>query len=457
MDSIDYLIDLDIDFPMVKPTSIMLNRANQNSVRFIFKVRRNTMELDYLQYTKAETVFLKPDKTNVVGSTSIDSTGITYPLSQELFEKPGMITGYLTLFQDDTIIATLYFKFVVVSDLINGDDIKGSYIARLEDIINELSGLTTGIQEDLDQMLSEAQNDKAEFLDTLNDMVSQARDILDNLTDDLNLFLPDITEAGTFFGPATIDSKGRITEITPIQAGDLPVIPWNKISNVPNTIETLGISNAWISQRNVPNQLTILEWANSRYTSTSALVSAGQTLMEASDCPPELSDYEKQLVVFCDADGLRRTVFAFSYSTDQSLLKKIYKRYIFDSEWIGDWVVIGDPVVSWNNITDLPTTIQGFGITNGLHTENGLVNGGIGVTSATNNIAYGGQAGPVEFQTANGGAVAITFHRPGAFACNFGLDTDNLLKIGGYSMGEVAYVICHSGNLASLLSALPVI
>ena len=43
----------------------------------------------------------------------------------------------------------------------------------------------------------------------------------------------------------------------------------------------------------------------------------------------------------------------------------------------------------------------------------------------------------------------ITFHRPGAYAVRFGLDTDNVLKVGGWSMGNVAYRIWHSGNMGS--------
>jgi hypothetical protein len=45
-----------------------------------------------------------------------------------------------------------------------------------------------------------------------------------------------------------------------------------------------------------------------------------------------------------------------------------------------------------------------------------------------------------------GGAAMMTFHRPGAWAVNFGLDTDNQLKVGGWSMGANAYTLWHSGN-----------
>ncbi|WP_211465710.1 hypothetical protein [Collimonas silvisoli] len=40
----------------------------------------------------------------------------------------------------------------------------------------------------------------------------------------------------------------------------------------------------------------------------------------------------------------------------------------------------------------------------------------------------------------------MTFHRPGAFAVHFGLDANNDLSVGGYSMGANAYKLWHAGN-----------
>lgn len=47
---------------------------------------------------------------------------------------------------------------------------------------------------------------------------------------------------------------------------------------------------------------------------------------------------------------------------------------------------------------------------------------------------------------ATAGAATIAFHRPGAYAVHFGLDTDNKLKVGGHSLGAAAYSIYHEGN-----------
>ena len=70
----------------------------------------------------------------------------------------------------------------------------------------------------------------------------------------------------------------------------------------------------------------------------------------------------------------------------------------------------------------------------------------LGNTSASGqSIAYVGAGGP-EVYSAGGGAAMISFHRPSAFAVNFGLDSDNQLKVGGWSMGAASYKIWHEGN-----------
>ena len=59
-----------------------------------------------------------------------------------------------------------------------------------------------------------------------------------------------------------------------------------------------------------------------------------------------------------------------------------------------------------------------------------------------------GSLGMVEIQgvTSDAGSAAfMTFHRPGAFAAYFGLDTDNTFKVGGWSMGANSYKILHEG------------
>ena len=44
------------------------------------------------------------------------------------------------------------------------------------------------------------------------------------------------------------------------------------------------------------------------------------------------------------------------------------------------------------------------------------------------------------------GSATFAFHRPGVYAVHFGLDTDNRLKVGGWSLGANAYAIYHENN-----------
>jgi hypothetical protein len=57
--------------------------------------------------------------------------------------------------------------------------------------------------------------------------------------------------------------------------------------------------------------------------------------------------------------------------------------------------------------------------------------------------------GPLMLSNAgnNHASAVITLHRDGLFGCHLGIDTDNQLKIGGWSMGRVAHRIYHEGNI----------
>lgn len=89
-----------------------------------------------------------------------------------------------------------------------------------------------------------------------------------------------------------------------------------------------------------------------------------------------------------------------------------------------------------------------------------IISGGDGVSSvilnfnsAVSAIANStGGLGAIEINSSwhggayqSGAASFITFNRTGDFACYFGLDTDNQLKIGGWSLGANAYRIIHEG------------
>ena len=71
-------------------------------------------------------------------------------------------------------------------------------------------------------------------------------------------------------------------------------------------------------------------------------------------------------------------------------------------------------------------------------------------------IANAGQESPgleIYGTAAGSNAAFMTFHRPGAYAIKLGLDTDNVMKIGGWSAsagGPAAWPIWHTGNLTNL-------
>jgi hypothetical protein len=78
------------------------------------------------------------------------------------------------------------------------------------------------------------------------------------------------------------------------------------------------------------------------------------------------------------------------------------------------------------------------GATFGNHVMISQATGGIG--------SAGASEGQLELQNAGSGAAKIAFHRTGAYAAYFGLDTDNIWAVGGWSTGAVRYPIHHDGN-----------
>ena len=68
-----------------------------------------------------------------------------------------------------------------------------------------------------------------------------------------------------------------------------------------------------------------------------------------------------------------------------------------------------------------------------------------GYSTASATISYAGAGGPQVMGTTTNAAM-LSFHRAGAYAVNFGLDTDNVLKVGGWSIGGSAYPVYHQGN-----------
>lgn len=109
------------------------------------------------------------------------------------------------------------------------------------------------------------------------------------------------------------------------------------------------------------------------------------------------------------------------------------------------------------------TTVAGYGIED-MHEQSvatavtaaeltGIVPS-LGFSQENQSVAYEIMGGPIVTSSGNGAAM-MSFHRPGIAAVNFGLDIDNQLKVGGYSMGNISYALLHAGNFTSFAAPLP--
>ena len=79
----------------------------------------------------------------------------------------------------------------------------------------------------------------------------------EHITDD-SKHLSDIITPGVYFGKFTIDKEGRVTDVTPIQAVELPNIPWTQIEDTPDNLSGYGIKDAVNKTGdNMTGQLTV--------------------------------------------------------------------------------------------------------------------------------------------------------------------------------------------------------
>jgi len=127
-----------------------------------------------------------------------------------------------------------------------------------------------------------------------------------------------------------------------------------------------------------------------------------------------------------------------------------------------------------NDWKDLNFTAKAITLTNvgGVVTIPGTINVGTALStpylSYTNRIvstvpitdtiaAQAGGTGPFEIGTTGGGAAFMAFHRHGAYAAHFGIDTDNNWRVGGWSMGAVSHRIITTNDLSVAASASSVV
>lgn len=96
----------------------------------------------------------------------------------------------------------------------------------------------------------------------------------------------------------------------------------------------------------------------------------------------------------------------------------------------------------------LKADLAGATFTGVVNTPGGTHTGQVSFNGVTGNSVLGNSTsnlGALEIKGNGTGAAMIQFHRPGSFAAYIGVDTDNIWKVGGWSMGAASYKIYHEG------------
>ena len=112
-----------------------------------------------------------------------------------------------------------------------------------------------------------------------------------------------------------------------------------------------------------------------------------------------------------------------------------------------------DVVMSAIQAADVPTLNQSTtgnagSVTNGVYTTGEQTITARKIFSTTNSAiaSASGDLSTLEVRSTSTGAAFMAFHRPTLYAAYFGLDSDNVWKVGGWSMGANSYPILHSNN-----------
>jgi len=94
------------------------------------------------------------------------------------------------------------------------------------------------------------------------------------------------------------------------------------------------------------------------------------------------------------------------------------------------------------------TTGNAGSVTNGVYTTGEQTITARKIFSTTNSAiaSASGDLSTLEVRSTSTGAAFMAFHRPTLYAAYFGLDSDNVWKVGGWSMGANSYPILHSNN-----------
>ena len=473
------IIDLNLDFntPALQRTNITLNQANKDSVAFNIRVYDNAVEIKYLNYDRAELIFQKPDKSNVTADADMSGTGLFYVLGAQIFAVTGLIKGYVNLYQGGTVAATLYYNFMVLPDLLNFEAISGSYVSAIEKVLVEMQKIYIEIENVLAEAGNIADAAMDEVRDQINDalvdvnqaindallLVDEARQILEGLESEAFASVEYVNTAieNMAVKDGTLQENLNSQLLDGHGSGDFALKDGNLQKNLNAALLEGHASVYFASYTDLKSHLNaagihvssdiimhinptlssgditqIIDMPSGTCKITSAVTGMGQAglnwigLWIKSDAPGN------GLLIASQAGGMGNVQYSLALNNAFPTWDK------FDTALVS---------IAWSRLTGVPANVaNAFSAAAG-----GNVNAKTTVICNTLNIANTGDAGGLQVQSANGQAAAISLHRPGAYAINFGLDTDNVLKVGGWSMGGVAYAITHAGNLANMLAALP--
>jgi len=156
---VEYLIELHLDKEQELQTKIRLNAANRDSILFRYKIFRDGSEIkDYEQFSAVQLVFKRVDGHFVEDAAIVDGNGIQYTLIPAVLGVPGAVKGQVNLKTGEKVLATLYYSFYVVPDLLNGEDAGKDYSSTFEQLMAQMEGKiqeADDIIEQLDQYKGE--------------------------------------------------------------------------------------------------------------------------------------------------------------------------------------------------------------------------------------------------------------------------------------------------------------
>ena len=117
-----------------------------------------------------------------------------------------------------------------------------------------------------------------------------------------------------------------------------------------------------------------------------------------------------------------------------------------NNEWWMTFTENAGVTARYNGATRIATTSAGADVTGDLYVSGGI----IGRVCVATTIAGANDAGSISIRGDTSKPAAMSFHRSGAYAVNFGLSTANKMELGGWSAGSIKHTWDMSGNYTAV-------